>query len=75
MSVQRLSDLSGCYFILPHRLAKMWENQTFGLNIFYFKRKGITNKHNAYEWLFGGDIRMFYNNSLKIVYRYCHNRY
>ena len=23
----------------------------FGLNIFYFKRKGITNKHKAYEWL------------------------
>ena len=22
-----------------------------GLNIFYFKRKGITNKHKAYEWL------------------------
>ena len=23
----------------------------FGLNIFYFKRKGIANKHKAYEWL------------------------
>ena len=22
----------------------------FGLNIFYFKRKGIANKHKAYGW-------------------------
>ena len=36
-------------FIPPWTVRRqVWSD---GLNIFYFKRKGITNKHKAYEWL------------------------
>ena len=42
---------------------------TIGLNIFYFKRKQITNKPKAYEWLSRRKNKQYNKNILKTFIR------
>ena len=44
-----LLETLSAHYTSPGRLAK--HRRQFGLNIFYFKRKRITNKPKSYEWL------------------------